>query len=124
MIPITLVSGGNYQQRESAIAAAVQQIPPTELVVVLLEGLPSGTNALIPTEFLQIHRIAPGCPCCIGNITMRVTLNRIVRLTPKRLILAISDEQHLDTVIQFLESEPYSNLLFLDQQILCGNSSS
>lgn len=117
-IPLTLVSGGDYQQRERAIAHALNQIPQTNKVAVLLEGLPSGDPILIDNSLRSVQRIAPGCFCCIGNLVMRVSLNRLLRMQPQQIFIGIASDVHLDNVKQTLTQTPYDNLLSLEHSIL------
>ncbi len=106
-----LLHGGNYKQREAAISAALSHLPQHQGSVVILEGLPDGQNLLIPTAQVQIHRIAPGCFCCIGDISLRVTLNRALRQKPAHIFLAITTDEHLDKLLSSLQHSSYSNLL-------------
>lgn len=117
-IPLTIVSGGDYQQRERAIAHALNQIPQTNKVAVLLEGLPSGDPILIDNSLRSVQRIAPGCFCCIGNLVMRVSLNRLLRMQPQQIFIGIASDAHLDNVKQTLAQAPYDNLLSLENSIL------
>ncbi len=114
---LTLVSGGSYAQREAAIAASLLKLRDDETIAVVLEGLPDGNNVLSEGIFLRVHRIAPGCMCCIGNLAMRVTLNRIFRLSPNYLFVSLSGAEHLERVILFLQQPAYVNLLQLDQNL-------
>jgi hypothetical protein len=114
---LTLVSGGSYVQREAAIAASLVNISNDETTAVILEGLPDGKNVLSDGISLRVHRIAPGCMCCIGNLAMRVTLNRIFRLSPGNLFISLSSAEHLEKVILFLQQPAYANLLELDQNL-------
>jgi hypothetical protein len=111
-IPTTLVTGATARAREAAIAAAIDPALPT---AVLLEGLPDGDSTLADAgdAHLTIARIAPGCPCCSGNLVMRVTLDRLLRQRPQRLFIALADTAHLDQVRAFLAQEPYGKLLSL-----------
>ena len=105
----TLVSGGNASTREAAIAAAIE---PNARTAILLEGLPDGkADPLAAWNSLQITRIAPGCLCCSGNLTMRVTLNRILRHPPQRLFISLASDAHLDRIQAFLTQPPYDKLL-------------
>jgi G3E family GTPase len=113
---LTLVSGGSYAQREAAIAASLPKLHDDETIAVVLEGLPGGNN-ILSESILHVHRIAPGCMCCIGNLAMRVTLNRIFRLSPSYLFVSLSDVEHLETVKLFLQQPAYANLLQLDQNL-------
>jgi G3E family GTPase len=114
---LTLVSGGSYAQREAAIAASLLKLPKDETIAVVLEGLPTGTNVLFDGGSLRVHRIAPGCMCCIGNLAMRVTLNRIFRLSPSYLFISLSSAEHLEKVMLFLQQPVYANLLELKQNL-------
>jgi hypothetical protein len=86
---------------------------PSGLVAVLLEGLPSGQTLLSPCDALHVHRIAPGCLCCTGNLVLRVTLNRILRLRPDRLFIGLAATDHLDQLRSWLQDSPYDQLLEL-----------
>ncbi len=114
---LTLVSGGSYAQREAAIAAFLIQHQAGQTKAVILEGLPDGAHSLSDWPSLQLHRIAPGCMCCIGNLAMRVTLNRILRHPPELLYLSLSSADHLEKIIQFLQQDVYKELLKMDQNI-------
>lgn len=114
---LTLVSGGNYAQREAAIATSLLHYRADQTIAVVLEGLPDGANSLSEIASIQLHRIAPGCMCCIGNLAMRVTLNRILRHPPIRLYLSVSNTDHLEKIIQFLQQDAYKALLLLEQDI-------
>ena len=109
----TLVVGGTHAAREAAIAAALQA---GQHSAVILEGLPDGKSgsplgtALPPDD---IRRIAPGCLCCAGNLTMRVTLNRVLRHPPQRLFISLANSEHLQAIRAFLATPSYQPLLTL-----------
>lgn len=120
----TLVSGGSAGMREAAIYAALEQeLGVTSGVTsesggvhlgtaLILEGLPDGKAATLPHGLdLDIKRIAPGCFCCIGNLTLRVTLNRLLRKPPARLYISIADNTHLAQLRAFLLHPPYDDFL-------------
>ena len=117
MTPTTLVVGGAYAAREAAIAAALHE---GEAAVVILEGLPDGKStsplqqALAPS---QLIRIAPGCVCCTGSLTMRVTLNRVLRRAPQRLFISLASDAHLAQIRQFLFAPDYLQLLGLTDDL-------
>ncbi len=62
----------------------------------------------------QVHRIAPGCLCCAGNLVLRVTLNRLLRRPPAQLFISLADATHVDRLRAMLEAAPYDALLRLE----------
>ena len=106
----TLVPGATAALREAAIAA---RVPAGQRCAVILEGLPDGHAVLSPTSLLDVHRIAPACLCCTGNLVLRVTLNRILRLRPERLFVGVASVDHLDQLRSWLQNPPYDQLLEL-----------
>ena len=113
----TLVIGGTASARETAIAAAVD---PANASALILEGLPEGTSQLdnlTASGRVQISRIAPGCACCTGNLTMRVTLNRMLRRKPTHLYIGLATSGHLAGIRDFLTQPPYDKLLHLVKEL-------
>ncbi|WP_395009851.1 GTPase [Undibacterium sp.] len=111
---ITLVAGGSYAEREAWIAATLQNLfqqHNPKKFGALLEGLPTGSMALQVSPSLSVERIAPGCFCCIGQIAMRVSLNRLLRQQLAHLFIAINDAQHLTQLHNSLSNPPYVNLV-------------
>lgn len=133
-VPLTLVSGGSYQQREAAIHDAIQRssaasdVTPSStsdaasasaaaIHAVILEGLPDGKMILSESPQLSLQRIAPGCFCCIGNLPMRVSLNRALRQPVQRIYLGVASSAHLDAIRSALLASPYDQLLLADSSI-------
>jgi len=120
MTVLSLVLGGSADDRERAIAA---DLPPGLACVAIIEGLPSGAaplNEVPPDVSLEVVRVAPGCPCCTGNLTMRVTLNRVLRRSPARLYLSLSDASHREQVLMFLQAPQYLDLLAIGPDLQCS----
>lgn len=122
MTLVSLVTGGSSADRERAIATAA---PSNETCAAIIEGLPSVDDALYPrssqlSESMQVVRVAPGCPCCSGNLTMRVTLNRLLRRAPSRLYLSLSTCAHRDQILAFLQEPQYQARLTIGADIRCG----
>ncbi len=127
-VPTTLVHGGKAGAREAAIAALLRAGAAD---AVILEGLADGGAALAefggapaapsasssPSSFPHIVRIAPGCLCCSGNLVLRVTLNRVLRLAPAQLYISLADASHLEQLRQWLSDAPYGELLALQPDI-------
>ena len=128
MTPVTLVGGGSAAAREAAIAAAIgaaRAAEPPLPVVALLEGLADGRAepALAAGPHLQIIRIAAGCPCCVGNLTLRVSLNRILRRPPAHLYIGLASAGHLPQIRDFLCQPPYCDLLQLNPELRIDSNS-
>ncbi|WP_423709667.1 GTPase [Undibacterium sp. WLX3042] len=120
-VPLTLVSGGSYRQREAHIAARIARDQASNtgsaFIAVLLEGLPEGDLLLDNSVQLHLQRIAPGCFCCIGNLTMRVSLNRALRQRPQRVYLGVASSEHLDNLRLTLQQAPYDQLLTTEESV-------
>jgi len=113
MILTTLVAGAHAVEREAAIAASLR---PNSRSAVLLEGMPNGNSPLDEWQDIDgtyIHRIATGCPCCSGNLTMRVMLNRLIRQSPDHLYISLATSMHINQVRELLTEAPYSEHLRL-----------
>jgi hypothetical protein len=109
----TLVVGATYAAREAAIAAL---LAAGQQSVAILEGLPDGKpgsplEKALPAD--SIRRVAPGCLCCTGNLTLRVTLNRVLRHPPQRLFISLANADHLEQIRSFLSAPSYQPLLSL-----------
>jgi hypothetical protein len=120
MTVLSLVLGGSADDRERAIAA---DLPPGLACAAIIEGLQSGAaplNEIPPDVSLEVIRVAPGCPCCTGNLTMRVTLNRVLRRSPARLYLSLSDATHREQVLIFLQAPQYLDLLAIGPDLQCS----
>ncbi|MBA5605795.1 GTPase [Duganella sp. FT3S] len=120
-VPTWLVTGAQAGAREAAIAAHLQ---PGLATTVILEGVTDGNSALAdladaadPPRSLQVLRIAPGCLHCSGNLVLRVTLHRVLRLAPARLYISLATASHLDQLRSWLSGAPYGSLLALQADI-------
>jgi hypothetical protein len=109
---VTLVLGSSPAEREQAVA---RLLSPGARQAVILEGMPD-CNSPLPASSgsaLQIARIAAGCPCCAGNIVMKVHLHRMLRLSPQHLYIALARPDHAAQLRRFLQQPPYDSLLGL-----------
>ncbi|MGS0740981.1 GTPase [Glaciimonas sp. GG7] len=109
---VTLVTGPSALARERAIWSAMKADAAGNesgsTTAVILEGLPDGKSDPEPAHpQLLIKRIAPGCLCCIGNLTLRVTLNRLLRTRPSRIYISIADATHVGRLYNSLSLPPY-----------------
>ena len=111
----TIVSGPTLAAREALVAAALRA---GERTAAILEGLPHGNTFLFPSDTLELHRVAPACLCCTGNLVLRVTLNRILRVRPERLFIGVANLDHLDQLRSWLQQPPYDQLLELTPDLV------
>ncbi|MCE2830830.1 MAG: hypothetical protein LW709_01875 [Oxalobacteraceae bacterium] len=51
---------------------------------------------------------------------MRVTLNRVLRRSPARLYLSLSDASHREQVLMFLQAPQYLDLLAIGPDLQCS----
>lgn len=120
MTEVILVTGATASAREAAIARAIAQAAPACSTALILEGLPDGSSRLdelLSSPGFHLARIAPGCLCCTGNLTMRVTLNRMLRCKPEKLFIGLATDSHIDQIRLFLSQSPYDKLLHLAKEL-------
>jgi G3E family GTPase len=115
LVSTTLVTGATLAGREALVAAS---LVPGQRSAVILEGLSDGRSILDPSDNLVLHRVAPACLCCTGNLILRVTLNRILRLRPDRLLIGVANLDHLDQLRSWLQTPPYDQLLELTPDLV------
>ena len=115
-VSATIVTGATPDAREALVAAS---LVPGQRTAAILEGLASGRTILDPSDNLLLHRVAPACLCCTGNLVLRVTLNRILRLRPDRLLIGVANLDHLDQLRSWLQHPPYDQLLELTPDLIC-----
>ncbi|GGX96404.1 GTPase [Pseudoduganella dura] len=82
-------------------------------MAVIVEGLADPHSPLADVAGVQMHRIAPGCLCCAGNVVLRVTLNRLLRRPPAQLFISLADATHVGQLRAMLSAPPYDTLLSL-----------
>jgi hypothetical protein len=120
MTTVTLFTGKLAAQREAAIAA---RLDPTHSSALILEGLASGTATLetvANAAHFPLVRVAPACMCCIGNLTLRVHLNRILRKAPERIFISLASDEHIAQIRNFLSAPSYDALLTLAETVDCN----
>ena len=116
LVETFLVTGPGPGAREAAIAAHLKPDHPS---VIILEGLSDGAPALVfeDGDGPAIHRIAPGCLHCSGNLILRVTLNRVLRFPPARLYISLATATHIEQLRNWLIDPPYGELLSLQPDL-------
>lgn len=114
MMHVTLVAGGEADVRERAIAGRFRdESQPEASRAVILEGM-NETDIVFDAN-VQVIRLAPACPCCTGNLAMRVTLNRLLRHPPQQLFISVAQAAHLDAIRRFLTEASYDAHLTLTE---------
>lgn len=109
----TVVTGPTPRAREAAIHADIAAHPAVPTAVIL-EGLADAHSALADCgPQVTVVRIAPGCLCCTGNLVLRVSLNRLLRRPPARLLISLANAEHAGQLHGMLEQAPYVGLLTL-----------
>lgn len=117
MTLLRLVYGANQTVREHAIKT---QVNPQLFTIALLEGMAVNHASLDPQESLKVVRMAPGCPCCTGKLTMRVMLNRALKEKPEQIFLSLTNSAHLTAIRDFLQEDQYCGRLNLGIDLDCG----
>ena len=117
MTILHLVYGANQTVRENAIKT---QMTPTVFTIALLEGMALNNASPDPLASMKVVRMAAGCPCCTGNLTMRVMLNRALKEKPDRVFLSLANSAHLTSVRDFLQEDQYCGRLELGRDLDCG----
>ena len=116
-----LVCGSSVREREAEIARVVALLPAGESVAFILEGLADANSQLqhlTDNPQYRFNRIAPGCPCCVGNLVMRVTLNRLLRAAPDHLFVSIANSAHREQMRSFLRNAPYDDYLIVQDDLI------
>lgn len=117
---VSLVTGPTPAAREQAIYSLLSSGPAAASTAVILEGLADASSPLAPDSHLSVSRIAGGCLCCAGNLVLRVTLNRLLRQQPDRIVIGVGSSDHLDQLRSWLASSPYDQLLELAPDVHAG----
>jgi hypothetical protein len=113
----TIVTGPTAGAREQALHA-VLAAQPAVATAVILEGLADANSPLADCgPPVTVVRIAPGCLCCAGNLVLRVSLNRLLRHAPARLLISLANAEHASQLRGMLESAPYVSLLTLGEDL-------
>jgi hypothetical protein len=106
---------GRLGAASASASASVSTPLPLSCAVPLPPAMCRPLAADLPPPL--VVRIAAACPCCAGNLVLRVTLNRILRVPPAALYLALSSTAHLPQLKQFLTRAPYDAILQLQAEI-------
>ncbi len=120
MTIVSLVFGGTATSRHEAIAARVSEDKKTAAIIEGIAGTGALDSMLPSSNNLQLVHLAPGCPCCTGQLVMRVTLNRLLRQHPDQIYLSLANTEHLTGVINFLQEDQYRERLKIGEAVDCS----
>lgn len=91
--PVVLLVGGKLRQGQSIAIELARAAAASGKQAVIVEGGPGNLTAPAGVELVQL---APGCVCCSGQLPLRVTVARMLRLVkPVRLWIEVSTGEHL-----------------------------
>lgn len=98
-VPVTLFAGRRGAGKSRTLLALVDRKPADERWTLIVEEI--GNTMPEPGQLaargVAVRGSPYGCPCCSGNLTMRVSLARAVRETrPQRLLIELPWGTHLD----------------------------
>lgn len=78
---------------------------------VIVEGGPGTLSAPAGVELVQL---APGCVCCVGQLPLRVTVARLLRLSrPARLWIEVSAAGHVAELRRQLDGPGFAGAVKL-----------
>lgn len=82
---------------------------------LVLEGGPGDLSLPCTLKSLHLHQLSSQCVCCVGQLPLRVTLARILRMEkPLRIILELAHDEHLSEVQRLLAHGSFSEYLVLE----------
>jgi G3E family GTPase len=110
-VPAVIVTAGTHASQAAAIEALLDARPASERWAVLAASrVMAGDTvpAIASRAGVVVHEAPFGCACCIGNVTFRVTLTRLLRESrPARLIVQLAPEDHAERAIAALGMDPW-----------------
>ena len=75
----------------------------------------AGVLPLAVPDDVQLIRLFAGCVCCIGQVALRVSLLKLLRVNPPRdLLLVIADDAHIERVRALVSDGSLGRRLELD----------
>lgn len=100
-IPTLVVTGSRGSGKTRLIARLLDERPPGEIWAALLED--RGTARIEAGAGRAIVRLDSGCPCCAGQVSLRVALTGLLRSArPARLFVELDAASHAQAVLRLL----------------------
>jgi G3E family GTPase len=90
-VPTLVVTGRRPGEALRLVEQLLEARPPAETWAVLATtGAPAAVAPGVVATMVQ------GCPCCTGQVALRVALTRLLRTArPNRLFVELADDAHL-----------------------------
>lgn len=102
-VATVVVTGARGAGKTTWLAGELARRPPGERRAVLLAEV--GEGALPPMANVTTVAAEPGCICCVGQVSLRVALTRLLRdARPQRLYLELGEPAHLAASLRTLRS--------------------
>jgi hypothetical protein len=100
-----IVHGAGLGDRLRLIERLATDVPAGDAITVMLTS--PRIAAVLPGLHLPpravVHAASGGCPCCIGRVTLQVTLVKLLRESrPRRLFIELAGNDHLRRTVAAL----------------------
>ena len=101
-----LASGDDERERTALIERWIDDHESDRLAVFLAAERLYRPGLLLPQRPHVLMRIAPpGCACCLGNVSFRVALVRLLRdARPQQVLIELATREHLDGTLAALRA--------------------
>jgi G3E family GTPase len=121
-VATVLVSGARGAGKTTLLGALLDARPAGERQAVLLTE--AGEARLAPRASLTIVEADPGCICCVGQVSLRVALTRLLReARPERLYVELAEPAHLAASLRTLTSPWLAPVLRIEAVIGVADAS-
>lgn len=102
-VPAVVLTGLRGAGKTTLLARLLRERPADEHLAVLLTEL--GDAGLPPMPNATVVAADPGCVCCVGQVSLRVALTRLLReARPQRLYIELAEPAHLARALATLRS--------------------
>jgi len=102
-VATVVVTGARGAGKTTWLAYELARRPAGERRAVLLTE--AGAVALPESANVTVVAAEPGCICCVGQVSLRVALTRLLReAQPQRLYLELGEPAHLAASLRTLRS--------------------
>lgn len=109
--PVVVMVGCYLRQGRSVALEAAARFVQEGRQAVIVEG---GPGTLVAPPGVELVQLAPGCVCCVGQLPLRVTVARMIRLIkPARLWIELSQADHLPELRKQLDGPGFAGAIDL-----------